>query len=236
MTQTQGRYVVVDTTLSITDSTPIPGLNGRQGDNGRIVYFALKDGRLPHNLDGQDVTLQVKDSAGKIKIVNGIYDMISATAGLFSMYIPKEVYQAAGNVQEAYLAVVDDNGINITSIPIAFTVFENGIIISANASQDYVSSVDKMIAKIKKKFDEYVDAVKQNIDDVTVIHQQIETIFKQLASQSIVTTNLTDTDISDVLVSLTVKLSNQIMFEKVSEVDDIEERDYITQTGGVAIG
>ena len=65
---TQGKYAVIDTTLSITDSTPIPGLNGRQGDSGRIVYFALKDGRLPHNLDGQDVTLEVKDGVSKTPI------------------------------------------------------------------------------------------------------------------------------------------------------------------------
>ena len=237
MADKQGRFVILDTTLAKPDATLIDELSGRQGDNGRVVYFALKDGQFPHNLDGQDVTLQVKDSAGKIKIVNGIYDMISATAGLFSMYIPKEVYQAAGNVQEAYLAVVDNNGVNITSIPIAFTVFENGIIISANASQDYLSSVDKMIAKVKKKFDEYVDAVKQNIDDVADIHQQIENIFKQLASQSIVTTTSSDADITEVLVSLTVKQPDEsLVFEKVSDVDDIEERDYISQIGGVTVG
>lgn len=142
---TQGKYAVVDTTLSITDSTPIPGLNGRQGDNGRIVYFALKDGRLPHNLDGQDVTLQVKDAAGKIKVVNGIYDMTSATAGLFSMLIPAEVYQAAGDVEEAFLVVTDQQNLVISSIPITFTVFANGIILSANASQDYINTVQKMI-------------------------------------------------------------------------------------------
>lgn len=164
MTQTQGRYVVVDTTLSITDSTPIPGLNGRQGDNGRIVYFALKDGRLPHNLDGQDVTLQVKDAAGKVKIVNGIYDMISATAGLFSMLIPAEVYQAAGDVEEAFLVVTDQQHLVISSIPITFTVFANGIILSANASKDFISGVKEAIDQANELVKGLNDSIEvQNI-------------------------------------------------------------------------
>ncbi|MBC6498534.1 hypothetical protein H7R52_07050 [Weissella confusa] len=53
--QSQGRYAVINTLLDTTDVTLIDSLSGRQGDNGRIVYFAIKDGNLPHNLDGQNV-------------------------------------------------------------------------------------------------------------------------------------------------------------------------------------
>lgn len=166
----QSKYAVVDTTLSITDSTPIPGLNGRQGDSGRIVYFALKDGRLPHNLDGQDVTLEVKDAAGKIKVVNGIYDMISATAGLFSMLIPAEVYQAAGDVEEAFLVVTDQQNLVISSIPITFTVFANGIIVSANTSREYVASVEEMISDAKDK----IENVQQAIDDQALAYNSLK--------------------------------------------------------------
>lgn len=167
---TQGKFAVVDTTLSITDSTPIPGLNGRQGDSGRIVYFALKDGRLPHNLDGQDVTLEVKDAAGKIKVVNGIYDMISATAGLFSMLIPAEVYQAAGDVEEAFLVVTDQQNLVISSIPITFTVFANGIIVSANTSREYVASVEEMISDAKDK----IENVQEAIDDQALAYNSLK--------------------------------------------------------------
>lgn len=154
MADKQGRFVILDTTLAKTDATLIDGLSGRQGDNGRVVYFALKDGQFPHNLTGQDVQLEVKDSAGKIKVIHGINERLSDEGGLFSLIIPAEVYQASGDVQEAYLAVVDNNGVKITSIPITFTVFENGVIISANASQDYLSSVDKMITDVDKKMDD----------------------------------------------------------------------------------
>ena len=170
MADKQGRFVILDTTLAKTDATLIDELSGRQGDNGRVVYFALKDGQFPHDLTGQDVQLEVKDSAGKVKVIHGINERVSDEGGLFNLIIPAEVYQASGDVQEAYLAVVDNNGVKITSIPIAFTVFENGIIISANASQDYLSSVDKMIADAYKKIDDltaYYDTLNGKIDDLT---------------------------------------------------------------------
>ena len=170
MADKQGRFVILDTTLAKTDATLIDELSGRQGDNGRVVYFALKDGQFPHDLTGQDVQLEVKDSAGKVKVIHGINERVSDEGGLFNLIIPAEVYQASGDVQEAYLAVVDNKGVKITSIPIAFTVFENGIIISANASQDYLSSVDKMIADAYKKIDNlttYYDTLNDKIDDLT---------------------------------------------------------------------
>lgn len=170
MADKQGRFVILDTTLAKTDATLIDELSGRQGDNGRVVYFALKDGQFPHDLTGQDVQLEVKDSAGKIKVIHGINERVSDEGGLFNLIIPAEVYQASGAVQEAYLAVVDNKGVKITSIPIAFTVFENGIIISANASQDYLSSVDKMIADAYKKIDDlttYYDTLEGKIQALT---------------------------------------------------------------------
>ena len=170
MADKQGRFVILDTTLAKTDATLIDELSGRQGDNGRVVYFALKDGQFPHDLTGQDVQLEVKDSAGKVKVIHGINERVSSEGGLFNLVIPAEVYQASGAVQEAYLAVVDDKGVKITSIPIAFTVFENGIIISANASQDYLSSVDKMVADAYKKIDDltaYYDTLEDKIQALT---------------------------------------------------------------------
>lgn len=170
MADKQGRFVILDTTLAKTDATLIDELSGRQGDNGRIVYFALKDGQLPHDLTGQDVQLEVKDSAGKIKVIHGINERLSDEGGLFNLIIPAEVYQASGDVQDAYIAVVDNKSVKITSIPITFTVFENGIIISANSSQDYLSSVDKMIADVDKKMDDlsaYYNTLQDKIQSLT---------------------------------------------------------------------
>ena len=49
----QGKYVVLDTTVGSTRSVIVPQLSGHQGDAGRIVYLAIKDGTTPHNMDGQ---------------------------------------------------------------------------------------------------------------------------------------------------------------------------------------
>lgn len=178
---TQGKYAVVDTTLSITDATVIKELNGRQGDNGRVVYFALKDGRLPHNLDGQDVQLSVKDAAGKVKVLTGIYDMISATAGLFSMLIPAEFYQAAGDVEEAYLAVIDDKNMVISSIPITFTVFANGVVISANASKDYINTINELIKNVQgdvENIQSTIDTQKLNFNALKTLADSIKNMIE----------------------------------------------------------
>lgn len=170
----QGKYAVVDTTLTKTDATVIPALSGRQGDNGRVVYFALKDGNLPHSLDGQDVQLSVKDAAGKIKVLTGIYDMISATAGLFSMLIPAEFYQAAGDVEEAYLAVTDNQNMVISSIPITFTVFANGVILSANASKDYINS----IKQITDDFNKQIKQLNNNVSATRAAYVSLDDALK----------------------------------------------------------
>ncbi|WP_312979841.1 BppU family phage baseplate upper protein [Leuconostoc falkenbergense] len=178
MTQTQGRYAVVDTTLTKTDSTLLDSLSGRQGDNGRVVYFAIKDGNLPHNLDGQDVQLSVKDAAGKIKVLTGIYDMVSATAGLFSMLIPAEFYQAAGDIEEAYLSVKDENNTTVSSIPITFSVFPNGVIVSANASRDFISSIDDLIKESQKE----VSKISDNIEAQEIAYNTLNTALKTMTS------------------------------------------------------
>lgn len=168
MAEKQGRYTVVDTTLNKTDSTVVEDLSGRQGDNGRIVYFAMKDNGLPHDLTNQDVTLKARDSADKIKVINGINEMISATAGLFSMYIPNEMYEAVGDIKEAFLTVTDNKNTVVSTIPIMFTVFENGIVISTRASQDYIDSIQKIINEVKGKLDGFqsaYDKLKATIND-----------------------------------------------------------------------
>lgn len=158
--QSQGRYAVINTLLDTTDVTLIDSLSGRQGDNGRIVYFAIKDGNLPHNLDGQNVVLTAKDSAGKVKQISGINDMISATGGLFSMLIPGEMYQSAGDIEEAYISVQDGTGTVISSIPVTFTVLANNILFTANASKDYIDSVQQAIDEANSLISGLNDSIK----------------------------------------------------------------------------
>ena len=177
--QSQGRYAVVNTLLDTTDVTLIDSLSGRQGDNGRIVYFAIKDGNLPHNLDGQNVVLTAKDSAGKVKQISGVHDMISATGGLLSMLIPGEMYQSAGDIEEAYISVQDDAGTVISSIPVTFTVLANNILFTANASKDYIDSVQKAIDEA----DSRISGLDNNIKAQQIAYETLKTSVENLNAQ-----------------------------------------------------
>ncbi|WP_373383485.1 hypothetical protein ABZM74_001047 [Weissella confusa] len=177
--QSQGRYAVVNTLLDTTDVTLIDSLSGRQGDNGRIVYFAIKDGNLPHNLDGQNVVLTAKDSAGKVKQISGVHDMISATGGLFSMLIPGEMYQSAGDIEEAYISVQDGAGTVVSSIPVTFTVLANNILFTANASKDYIDSVQQAINEANSR----ISGLNDNIKAQQLAYETLKTSVENLAGQ-----------------------------------------------------
>ncbi|KIU23770.1 BppU family phage baseplate upper protein [Weissella cibaria] len=188
--QSQGRYAVVNTLLDTTDVTLIDSLSGRQGDNGRIVYFAIKDGNLPHNLDGQNVVLTAKDSAGKVKQISGVNDMISATGGLFSMLIPGEMYQSAGDIEEAYISVQDGTGTVISSIPVTFTVLANNILFTANASKDYIDSVQKVVDEANSRISGLNDNIKAQQLAYETLKTSVENLNAQIESKQVALLNV----------------------------------------------
>ncbi|MBJ7625064.1 BppU family phage baseplate upper protein [Weissella confusa] len=188
--QSQGRYAVVNTLLDTTDVTLIDSLSGRQGDNGRIVYFAIKDGNLPHNLDGQNVVLTAKDSAGKVKQISGVHDMISATGGLFSMLIPGEMYQSAGDIEEAYISVQDGAGTVISSIPVTFTVLANNILFTANASKDYIDSVQQAINEANSRISGLNDNIKAQQLAYETLKTSVENLNAQVNSKQVAMLNV----------------------------------------------
>ncbi|MBS0950717.1 BppU family phage baseplate upper protein [Lactiplantibacillus plantarum] len=156
----QGRYVVVNTLLNTTDVTLVDQISGRLGDSGRLVYFAVKDGMQPHDLTGQDVFIRAKDAAGKIKQVTGISERIKPSAGLMSMYLPAEFYQASGPVEEAYLAITSTtDGSIVSSVPLTFNVLENNMIITANGSKDYIDQIDNFVEEMRGKVNDLSDAL-----------------------------------------------------------------------------
>jgi hypothetical protein len=149
--QIAGKFAVVNTLLNMTDVTLIEQLNGRQGDNGREVFFWLKNGNLPYDISNKDIKITVKDASGKIKEISTVKDVINAKAGQFSMIIPAEMYQASGDIEEGYISVSDETGMVVSSIPIMFNVLGNNIIITANASNDYIDSIQKLIDDVQAK-------------------------------------------------------------------------------------
>jgi len=164
------KYAIINTRLNQMNATLIEQLSGRQGDSGRVVFFALKDGDLPHDISNQKVEIIVKDAQGKIKIISTINNLISSVGGLFSMVIPSELYQSAGDIEEGYIRVSSSENIVISSIPITFKVVANNIIMTSNASKDYIDSVQKLV-------DESNDTIKilgNNIDSQTLAFKALQ--------------------------------------------------------------
>lgn len=175
----QDQYAVIDTTLSTTNVTWIDQLSGRQGEDGRLVYFAAKDGIRSHNLDNETVTLKVKDAQGVIKIGATMANVISSVGGLFSMLIPGEFYQAAGDVQEAYLEFNNTDTSRITTVNIGFRVLASGLVVTSGASQMYLQSVDTLIEAANARINELTD----NITAADKIIAAAKTIAQQVLDQ-----------------------------------------------------
>ncbi|MCK8605129.1 BppU family phage baseplate upper protein [Leuconostoc citreum] len=154
------KYAIVNTQLNQMDATLIEQLNGRQGDGGRVVNFSIRDGEMPHDISNQNISLVVKDYQGKIKVISTITNIISSIGGLFSMIIPPEMYQAAGEIEVGYLRISDSSNVVITSIPITFNVLANNVIMTSNASDDYIDTVQKLIDEA----DSRIKVVSDNIE------------------------------------------------------------------------
>lgn len=170
------KYALVNTQFNQTDVTLIEQLNGRQGDSGRVVYFSLRDGNIPHNISNQNIAIIVKDAAGKIKILSTVNNVISSAGGLFSMVMPGELYQAAGDVQEAFMQISDDNNTVLSSIPIMFTVVANNIIMTANASNDYVDTIQKAV----EHANELINGLGSNIQAQQIAYESLQASLNQL--------------------------------------------------------
>ncbi|WP_270763891.1 BppU family phage baseplate upper protein [Weissella confusa] len=105
--------------------------------------------------------------------------MISATGGLFSMLIPGEMYQSAGEIGEAYLSVQDGAGTVISSIPVTFTVLANNILFTANASKDYIDSVQNAVDEANSR----ISGLNDNIKAQQLAYETLKTSVENLAGQ-----------------------------------------------------
>lgn len=148
--ETVGDVAIVDLSLNSSVSTFINYLNGRQGDNLRTVKFQFVQGEVPFNVQNLVPEVVGKDSAGKIKQVSGAVDIINQTAGIVKMLIPAEIYKSSGLYQEAYIRLKDSEGTVVSSVPIMFEVFANNVLVTSNVSEDYVQTIDNMIAEAAK--------------------------------------------------------------------------------------
>lgn len=183
------KYVVIDTQINQMNATLIEQLNGRQGDGGRVVYFSIRDGNSPYDISNKTISIIAKDAQGKVKVISTVNNIISAVGGLFSMVIPSALYQASGNIEEAYLKVYDDSNVVITSVPITFTVLANNVILTSNASSDYIDSVQEAVNQANKLISGISDNVKAQSIAYDALKSSLALMTNQINSQQVALKN-----------------------------------------------
>lgn len=147
----QGKYYVLDTTVGTDRSVAVPALSGRQGDNGRTVYFAIKDGTLPHNMDGQKLVLVGKDSSGTPKVSDTMTAIDSSAGGLVQFTVPSQFYQADGPYTIAYFQIkktTDDTV--VSTINVNFEVLESATIMTTGQSEIYNNEMNNKMETTNK--------------------------------------------------------------------------------------
>lgn len=95
------------------------------------------------------------------------------------MLIPGEMYQSAGDIEEAYISVQDGAGTVISSIPVTFTVLANNILFTANASKDYIDSVQQAIDEANSLISGLNDSIKTQ----QLAYETLKTSVGNLAGQ-----------------------------------------------------
>jgi len=152
-----------------------------------VVFFALKDGDLPHDISNQKVEIIVKDAQGKIKIISTINNLISSVGGLFSMVIPSELYQSAGDIEEGYIRVSNTENVVVSSIPITFKVVANNIIMTSNASKEFIDSVQMTIDDANTRIDGLTNNIGAQEQAVLALKTSLNVMIDMINNQQMPT-------------------------------------------------
>lgn len=161
----QGKYVVLDTTVSSTRSVIVPQLSGHQGDAGRIVYLAIKDGTVPHNMDGQKLVLKAKDASGTPKVSDTMTAVDSSAGGLVQFTVPAQFYQVDGPYNTAYfeLQSTSDNTV-ISTINVSFEVLESATIMTTGQSDVYNNEMGNKMEAVNQSIMNQLKVLQDQVD------------------------------------------------------------------------
>lgn len=197
------KYTEINTVLSTNSATLIDELNGRQGDNNRDVHFWMKDGQSNHDLTGQTVTLQVKDAQGVVKTASTMSNADSLASGRFTMTIPGMFYQAAGEVQAAFVQIKDASTQKvITTIPITFYVLENTVMLTQSQSQTYIDQVQQTINEFNSRFAGANTSLQSMKSSVQLLQTNMDTLSSQMQTKgNNTTTTIQPKDYSTVVTA-----------------------------------
>ena len=166
----QGKYVVLDTTVGSTRSVIVPQLSGHQGDAGRIVYLAVKDGTTPHNMDGQKLVLKAKDASGTPKVSDTMTAVDSSAGGLVQFTVPAQFYQADGPYSTAYFELRSTSSDTVIStINVSFEVLESATIMTTGQSEVYNNEMSNTMESVNASINNQLQALQTQVSNAAAL-------------------------------------------------------------------
>lgn len=166
----QGKYVVLDTTVGSTRSVAVPQLSGHQGDAGRIIYLAIKDGTTPHNMDGQKLVLKAKDASGTPKVSDTMTAVDSSAGGLVQFTVPTQFYQADGAYSTAYFELKSTSSDTVIStINVSFEVLESATVMTTGQSEVYNNEMGNKMDEVNTSITNQLKTLKDQVDTASTL-------------------------------------------------------------------
>lgn len=167
---TQGKYVVLDTTVGSTRSVIVPQLSGHQGDAGRIIYLAIKDGNTPHNMDGQKLVLKAKDASGTPKVSDTMTAIDSSAGGLVQFTVPAQFYQADGPYSTAYFELRSTSSDTVIStINVSFEVLESATIMTTGQSEIYNNEMSNTMESVNASINNQLQTLQDQVSNAAAL-------------------------------------------------------------------
>lgn len=166
----QGKYVVLDTTVGSTSSVIVPQLSGHQGDAGRIIYLAVKDGTTPHNMDGQKLVLKAKDATGTPKVSDTMTAVDSSAGGLVQFTVPAQFYQADGPYSTAYFELRSTTTDTVIStINVSFEVLESATIMTTGQSEIYSNAMSNTMESVNASISNQLQTLQDQVSNAATL-------------------------------------------------------------------
>lgn len=166
----QGKYVVLDTTVGSTRSVAVPQLSGHQGDAGRIIYLAIKDGTTPHNMDGQKLVLKAKDASGTPKVSDTMTAVDSSAGGLVQFTVPAQFYQADGPYSTAYFELRSTSSDTVIStINVSFEVLESATIMTTGQSAIYNNEMSNTMESVNASINNQLQVLQDQVSNAAAL-------------------------------------------------------------------
>ncbi|WP_263987276.1 phage baseplate upper protein [Limosilactobacillus fermentum] len=166
----QGKYVVLDTTVGSTSSVIVPQLSGHQGDAGRIIYLAVKDGTTPHNMDGQKLVLKAKDATGTPKVSDTMTAVDSSAGGLVQFTVPAQFYQADGPYSTAYFELRSTTTDTVIStINVSFEVLESATIMTTGQSEVYNNAMSNAMESVNASINNQLQVLQDQVSNAAAL-------------------------------------------------------------------